>query len=165
MRKDAWVVDGTEMVRAIFGLDPVRAGRVKVGAFAGPAAARERLMEAVAEVDDSLLEKYLGGEEPGEEEVRAAIRQATIGLKMIPVLCGSAFRKRGVQPLVDAIVDYLPSPLDVPAATGIAPGTETKVDVPTDDNHKFCSLAFKLWTGQAPPLGEMAAAARAALSD
>jgi elongation factor G len=65
---------------------------------------------------------------------------------MVPVLCGSAFKKRGVQPLVDAVVDYLPSPLDVPPAFGIAPGTESKVEVPTSDNGKFCSLAFKLWT-------------------
>jgi elongation factor G len=65
---------------------------------------------------------------------------------MVPVLCGSAFKKRGVQPLVDAVVDYLPSPLDVPAAVGLAPGTEDKVEVPSDDNGKFCSLAFKLWT-------------------
>jgi elongation factor G len=64
----------------------------------------------------------------------------------VPVLCGSAFRKRGVQPLVDAVIDYLPSPLDVPAAVGMTPGTEEKVEVPSDDNKKFCSLAFKLWT-------------------
>ena len=65
---------------------------------------------------------------------------------MVPVLCGSAFKKRGVQPLVDAVVDYLPSPLDIPAAVGMVPGHEDKVEVPSDDNAKFCSLAFKLWT-------------------
>ena len=80
------------------------------------------------------------------EVLKAAIRRLTCKIELVPVLCGSAFKKRGVQPLVDAVVDYLPSPLDVPAAVGIVPGTEEKVEVPSDDNRKFCSLAFKLWT-------------------
>src|SRR5256884_8033319 len=78
--------------------------------------------------------------------LKAAIRRLTCKIEFVPVLCGSAFKKRGVQPLVDAVVDYLPSPLDVPPAAGIAPGTEDKVEVVSDDNAKFCSLAFKLWT-------------------
>ena len=80
------------------------------------------------------------------EVLKAAIRRLTCKIELVPVLCGSAFKKRGVQPLVDAVVDYLPSPLDVPPAVGIAPGTETKVEVRSDDAGKFCSLAFKLWT-------------------
>jgi elongation factor G len=65
---------------------------------------------------------------------------------LVPVLCGSAFKKKGVQPLVDAVIDYLPSPLDIPAAQGIEPGTDNKIEVLSDDSGKFCSLAFKLWT-------------------
>jgi len=80
------------------------------------------------------------------EVLKAAIRRLTCKIELVPVLCGSAFRKRGIQPLVDAVIDYLPSPLDVPPAVGVAPETETPVEVPSDDNRKFCSLAFKLWT-------------------
>src|SRR5208282_2961395 len=78
--------------------------------------------------------------------LKAAIRRLTCKIELIPVLCGSAFKKKGVQPLVDAVVDYLPSPLDVPPAEGIEPGTENTVVVEADDSGKFCSLAFKLWT-------------------
>ena len=78
--------------------------------------------------------------------LKAAIRRLTCKIELVPVLCGSAFKKKGVQVLVDAVVDYLPSPLDVPGAEGIEPGTENKVAVETNDNDKFCSLAFKLWT-------------------
>jgi elongation factor G len=78
--------------------------------------------------------------------LKRAIRRLTCQIEFVPVIGGSAFRKRGVQPLVDAVVDYLPSPLDIPAATGHEPGTESKVEVAADDNGKFCSLAFKLWT-------------------
>src|SRR5208282_4780456 len=78
--------------------------------------------------------------------LKAAIRRLTCKIELIPVLCGSAFKKKGVQPLVDAVVDYLPSPLDVPPAEGIEPGTENTVTVEPDDTNKFCSLAFKLWT-------------------
>jgi elongation factor G len=107
------------------------------------AEAREKLMEAVAEVNDSLLEKYLGGEEPAEAEVRDAIRQATIGLKMIPVLCGTAFRNKGVQTMLDAVVDYLPSPLDIPAVEGLGPKGETVVRSASDEE-PFSALAFKI---------------------
>jgi elongation factor G len=107
------------------------------------AEARERLMEAVAEVNDSLLEKYLGGEEPAENEVRAAIRQATIALKMIPVLCGTAFRNKGVQAMLDAVVDYLPSPLDIPPVEGVGPKGETLLRS-ADDSQPFSALAFKI---------------------
>ncbi len=79
-------------------------------------------------------------------ELKAAIRRLTCKIELVPVLCGSAFKKKGVQPLIDAVVDYLPGPLDVPGAEGIEPGTENKVSVETSDSNKFCSLAFKLWT-------------------
>ncbi len=78
--------------------------------------------------------------------LKAAIRRLTCKIELVPVLCGSAFKKKGVQPLIDAVVDYLPSPLDVPPAEGIEPGTDNMVMVEPDDNNKFCSLAFKLWT-------------------
>ena len=78
--------------------------------------------------------------------MKAAIRRLTCKIEFVPVLCGSAFKKRGVQSLVDAVVDYLPSPLDVPPPIGLVPGTEDKVEVRSDDSGKFCSLAFKLWT-------------------
>ena len=78
--------------------------------------------------------------------MKAAIRRLTCKIEFVPVLCGSAFKKKGVQPLVDAVVDYLPSPLEVPPAVGLVPGTEEKVEALSDDGGKFCSLAFKLWT-------------------
>ena len=85
--------------------------------------------------------------EYGKPEVlKAAIRRLTCKIELVPVLCGSAFKKKGVQVLLDAVVDYLPGPLDVPPAEGHEPGTENKVVVETNDNAKFCSLAFKLWT-------------------
>jgi elongation factor G len=106
----------------------------------------QELIEAVSNKDDALAELVLE-EKPIEPAVlKAAIRRLTCKIELIPVLCGSAFKKKGVQVLVDAVVDYLPSPLDIPPATGMEPGTENVVEVPTDDNKKFCSLAFKLWT-------------------
>jgi elongation factor G len=108
------------------------------------AAARETLMESLADVDDSLLEKYLGGEEVEIGELSSAIRQATIGLKIVPVLCGSAFRNKGVQPMIDAVIDYLPSPLDVPPLSGIDPRDESVVERKPDDKAPFCALAFKI---------------------
>jgi elongation factor G len=106
----------------------------------------QELIEAVSNKDDALAELVLE-EKPIEPAVlKAAIRRLTCKIELIPVLCGSAFKKKGVQVLVDAVVDYLPSPLDIPPATGLEPGTENVVEVPTDDAHKFCSLAFKLWT-------------------
>src|SRR5262249_16280609 len=78
--------------------------------------------------------------------LKAAIRRLTCKIEFVPVLCGSAFKKKGVQVLVDTVVDYLPGPLDIPAATGTEPGTDNVVTVESDDNNKYCSLAFKLWT-------------------
>jgi elongation factor G len=109
-------------------------------------AALAELVDAVSNKDDQVAELIIENKPITPELLKAAIRRLTCKIELVPVLCGSAFKKRGVQPLVDAVVDYLPSPLDVPAAVGIAPGTETAVVVPSDDSKKFCSLAFKLWT-------------------
>ncbi|MBI3417462.1 MAG: elongation factor G [Verrucomicrobia bacterium] len=109
-------------------------------------AALAELIDAVSNKDDVIAELVLD-EKPIEPHVlKAAIRRLTCKIELVPVLCGSAFKKKGVQPLLDAVVDYLPGPLDVPAAEGLEPGTENVVKVEADDNIKFCSLAFKLWT-------------------
>ena len=109
-------------------------------------AALAELIDAVSNKDDTIAELVLE-EKPIEPAVlKAAIRRLTCKIELIPVLCGSAFKKKGVQVLVDAVVDYLPSPLDVPGAQGLEPGTENVVNVETSDGQKFCSLAFKLWT-------------------
>ncbi len=109
-------------------------------------AALAELIDAVSNKDDAIAELVIG-EKPVEPLVlKAAIRRLTCKIELVPVLCGSAFKKKGVQPLIDAIVDYLPGPLDVPPAEGIEPGTDNKVVVQTSDSNKFCSLAFKLWT-------------------
>jgi elongation factor G len=105
---------------------------------------REKLLEAVADIDEGLLEKYLEGKPIAESEIRAAIREATLQLKMVPVLCGAAFRNRGVQPLLDAVVDYLPSPIDVPAVEGVNPDTHAEEIRPADDKAPFAALAFKI---------------------
>ena len=110
------------------------------------AEALQELIEAVSNKDDTIAELVLE-EKPIEPLVlKAAIRRLTCKIEFVPVLCGSAFKKKAVQVLIDAVVDYLPSPLDVPGAEGLEPGTENVVHVETDDNNKFCSLAFKLWT-------------------
>jgi elongation factor G len=108
---------------------------------------RTKLLEVVAETDEELLEKYLGGEELTVEEIKAAIRKLTISSEIYPVLCGSAFKNKGVQPMLDAVVDYLPSPLDVPPAVGHPPGKEDEEVVrhaTTDE--PFSALAFKIAT-------------------
>ena len=105
---------------------------------------RAALEEAVAEADDSLMDKYLEGEPLSEAEIKAAIRRLTIANKMVPVLCGSAYRNKGVQPLLDAVVDYLPSPLDIPAIKGIVPKRETEEERHSDDKSPFSALAFKI---------------------
>src|SRR5712671_5904628 len=104
------------------------------------------LVDAVSNKDDTIAELVIENKPISPQILKAAIRRLTCKIEMVPVLCGSAFKKRGVQPLLDAVVDYLPSPLDVPPAVGLVPGTEDKAEVLSDDNAKFCSLAFKLWT-------------------
>ncbi|MDH4096729.1 MAG: elongation factor G [Nitrospira sp.] len=107
---------------------------------------REKMLEAVAEFDDQVMEKYLNGHALTEEEVRRAIRAATISMKVTPVLCGSAFKNKGVQQLLDAVVDYLPSPLDIPPVKGIDPNTGKEVLRKPSDSEPFAALAFKLMT-------------------
>jgi elongation factor G len=109
-------------------------------------AALAELIDAVSNKDDAIAELVLEEKPISPEVLKAAIRRLTCKIELVPVLCGSAFKKKGVQVLVDAVVDYLPSPLDVPGAEGLEPGTENVVHVDTNDNNKFCSLAFKLWT-------------------
>lgn len=106
---------------------------------------REKLLEAVAEVNDTLLEKYLGGEELSLEEVKAAIRKGTIDLLFTPVLCGSSFKNKGVQTLLDAVIDYMPSPVDIPAIKGVDMQGE-EIERHADDAEPFSALAFKIMT-------------------
>lgn len=105
---------------------------------------REEMIESISETNDALLEKYLGGEEPTLEELRLALRNATISGKIIPVMCGSALKNKGVQPLLDAVIWYLPSPLEVPAIKGTNPKTEEEEERKADDNEPFAALAFKI---------------------
>jgi elongation factor G len=106
---------------------------------------RHHLVETVAETSEELLEKYLGGEELTVEEIKGAIRKLTISSEVYPVLCGSAFKNKGVQPMLDAVVDYLPSPLDVPATEGHAPGDESAIITrEPDSSAPFSALAFKI---------------------
>src|SRR5690625_495912 len=107
---------------------------------------RNRLVEAVSELDEDLMEKYLEGEEITIEELKAGIRKATCNVEMYPVFCGSAFKNRGVQLLLDGVIDYLPSPLDVPAIKGTVPGTDEETERKSDDNEPFSALAFKVMT-------------------
>ena len=108
--------------------------------------ALEELIDAVSNKDDVIAEMVLEEKPISPEQLKAGIRRLTCKIEMIPVLCGSAFKKKGVQVLVDAVVDYLPSPIDIPSPVGHELGSENMLDVPTNDNGKFCSLAFKLWT-------------------
>jgi elongation factor G len=107
---------------------------------------REMMIEEISSHDDVLMEKYLGGEALTEAEIRAAIRQATIDIKICPVVCGSAFKNKGVQPLLDAVVDYLPSPVDIPAIKGIDADNDQEVERKASDSEPFSALAFKIMT-------------------
>ncbi|MGI8720701.1 MAG: elongation factor G, partial [Geodermatophilaceae bacterium] len=109
---------------------------------------RDKLLETVAEFDDTLMEAYLAGEEIGVDQLKKAIRVATIDSKLNPVVCGSAFKNKGVQPMLDAVVDYLPSPLDVEAIVGTALDGETEVLRHADEDEPFAALAFKIQTDQ-----------------
>ena len=107
---------------------------------------REKMVEKIAESDDALTEKFLAGEEISVEELKAALRKATIEVRLHPVMTGTALRNKGVQLVLDAVVDYLPSPIDIPPVTGIDAKTEQEVVRKTDDNEKFSALAFKVAT-------------------
>ena len=108
--------------------------------------ARETLIEAVADFDENIMAKYLEGEDVDADQIRAALREGVLQLKLIPVLCGSAFKNKGVQPLLDAVVAYLPSPADIPAARGIRPKDEKEVSREASDEEPFSALAFKIMT-------------------
>ncbi len=108
--------------------------------------AREALLEEISSNDEELMEKYLGGEELTVDEIKAAIRKGTRDIAFCPVLCGSAFKNKGVQTLLDAVVDFMPSPIDVPPIKGVVPGTEEEIERPADDNGPFAALAFKIMT-------------------
>ena len=105
---------------------------------------REQLVEAVSELDEELMMKYLEGEEITQAEIKKVIRTATIAGKMVPVTCGSAYKNKGVQMMLDAVVDFMPSPLDIPPITGINPKTENEEERPADDKGPFSALAFKI---------------------
>ena len=107
---------------------------------------RGKLIEAVAELDEEMMMKYLEGEEITVEELKAGIRKATTSVEFFPVICGSAFKNKGVQILLDAVIDYLPSPLDVPAIKGIVPDTDEEVERKSSDEEPFAALAFKIMT-------------------
>lgn len=107
---------------------------------------REKLIEAVAETDEELMMKYLEGEEITNEELVEGIRKATINVEFFPVLCGSAFKNKGVQLMLDAVIDYLPSPLDIPAIKGVNPDTDEEETRPASDEEPFAALAFKIMT-------------------
>lgn len=106
----------------------------------------EKLLEAVSDFDDEIMEMYLEGEEVPTDKIRTAIRKATIEVKMVPVTCGTSYKNKGVQKLLDAIVDYMPSPLDIPAITGTNPKTDEEETRPADDSAPFSALAFKIMT-------------------
>lgn len=144
------------MMRAIYYLDETKGAKFTVKEIPSEMmddvkAAREKLIEALADTDEKLMEKYLGGEEISVNELKAAIRKATIEMKLFPALCGSAFKNKGVQPLLDAVVEYLPSPVDIPPVTGTDPNVkkgEQPVEItrlPTTEE-PFCGLAFKIIT-------------------
>jgi elongation factor G len=144
------IIDLVEEVALVWPEEAVGLGqtfeRVPIPADLAPQAKeyRERMLEALSEVDEGLMEKYLGDEKVTREELEAALRAGTLGMKIVPVLCGASFRNKGVQPLLDAIVDYLPSPLDIPPMQGADPETrEPEVRLASDDE-PFAALAFKL---------------------
>jgi len=107
---------------------------------------REKLIEACAETDEELMEKYFAGEELSEEEIKRAIKKATLNLEMVPMLCGSAFKNKGVQPLLDAVIDYLPAPTEVTWIKGFDPKTGEEISVNPGDDEPFSGLAFKIMT-------------------
>ena len=114
----------------------------------------EKMLEAVAEFDDALMEKYLGGEEITEAEIKKAIRKATIACQMCPVTCGSSYRNKGVQPMLDAVIDYMPAPTDIAAIKGVNPETGEEDHRPSSDEEPFSALAFKIMAD--PYVGKLA---------
>ena len=117
-------------------------------------ARRDQMIESLGEVDDRILEKYVHGEEISAADLEASLRRSTIAMKVFPVLCGSAFKNKGIQPLLDAVVDLLPSPVDVPPIEGMRPGTEEKLTRSPRDDAPFAALIFKIMTD--PFVGQLA---------
>ena len=115
---------------------------------------REKLLEACSEQDDDFMEKYLGGEDISEEDIKKVIRKATVACTMVPVTCGTSYRNKGVQPLLDAIVDFMPAPTDIPPIKGVNPDTEEEDHRPSSDEEPFAALAFKIMTD--PFVGKLA---------
>jgi len=115
---------------------------------------REKMIESISDYDESILEKFLEGEKIGVDEIKAAIRKATLNNEIVPVVCGSSYKNKGVQPMLDAIVDFMPSPLDVPPITGINPNTEKEEVRHASDEEPFSALAFKIMTD--PFVGKLA---------
>ena len=115
---------------------------------------REKLIENISDYDEDVMMKYLEGEELTVEEIMKGIRAATINVDMIPVMCGTAYKNKGVQPVLDAIVDYMPSPLDVPNVQGVSVDGDTEMERPSDDDEPFSALAFKIVTD--PYVGKLA---------
>ncbi len=115
---------------------------------------RNQMLEAVSDFDDEIMEMYLEGEEVPSDKIRAAIRRATVAVKMVPVVCGTSYKNKGVQKLLDAIVDYLPSPLDIPPVEGVNPKTGETEERPASDEAPFSALAFKIMTD--PYVGKLA---------
>jgi elongation factor G len=124
--------------------DPLEYGEIPADLRDEAERCRHGLVENVVELDDDMMTRYLEGEEISEEEIRAALRKGTIAGKLVPVLCGSALKNKGVRPLLDAVVDYLPSPLDIPPVVGIDPKTGESLERPADPKTPFAALAFKL---------------------
>ncbi len=140
IRNEAVIWDG-ESLGASFGYGEIPASHADEAELY-----RQRLIEAAVEMDDEVLERFLEGEEPDAETLRRCIRLGTTGGKFVPVLCGSAFKNKGVQPLLDAVVDFLPSPLEVPPTRGVLPDSETEVVRKSSDDEPFAALAFKIMT-------------------
>ena len=115
---------------------------------------RDKLLEACAEFDDDFMEKYLSGDKVTEEEIKDVIRKATIACEMTPVTCGTSYRNRGVQPLLDAIVDFMPAPTDIPPIQGVNPNNDKTEERPSSDSKPFSALAFKIMTD--PDVGKLA---------
>ncbi len=119
-------------------------GEIPENLVADAEAAREQLIEALADTDESLLEKFLEGKTITDDEVKSALRAATLNISVVPVLCGTAFRNKGVQAMLDAVIDYMPSPIDVPPVSGVLPDTETEAIRKASDDEDFSALAFKI---------------------
>ena len=144
------VIDLVEMKAVIWDNESLGANyevqEIPADLLADAEVAREFMLEEVSSHDDGLMEKYLAGEEISVDELKGAVRRTTNDLKINPVFCGSAFKNKGVQTLLDAVIDYMPSPVDVPAIKGVHPDTKEELTRPADDKGPFSSLAFKVMT-------------------